>query len=231
MAMTRDERLARKRARYVSNREKNLEYAAKYRADNPEAVKKARKHWYKTNADYAKACSRKDYYDNQQHHLDTMRAWREANPGYHKAHALAYYRSDIEAGRTRCRAHRAKDAEKHRKRFKEWVQSNQDKMRDSQRRRRARKLGTQVEAIIERDVFDRDGWRCYICEAPVVNEVPFGTPNKAILEHVIPLARGGTHTWMNVRCACHRCNQMKGAHSTPEQVRKRLTNEMGHVFT
>lgn len=31
------------------------------------------------------------------------------------------------------------------------------------------------------------------------------------LEHIIPIAMGGTHTWDNVACACRLCNQAKGA--------------------
>jgi 5-methylcytosine-specific restriction endonuclease McrA len=28
--------------------------------------------------------------------------------------------------------------------------------------------------------------------------------------HPIPLSKGGDHDWHNVRCACKRCNELKG---------------------
>lgn len=36
-------------------------------------------------------------------------------------------------------------------------------------------------------------------------------PTYPTIDHVKPLARGGTHTWNNVRLACHQCNSTKGA--------------------
>jgi 5-methylcytosine-specific restriction endonuclease McrA len=31
------------------------------------------------------------------------------------------------------------------------------------------------------------------------------------LDHILPLAAGGDHTFDNVACACRKCNQAKGA--------------------
>jgi 5-methylcytosine-specific restriction endonuclease McrA len=33
---------------------------------------------------------------------------------------------------------------------------------------------------------------------------------KVTLDHIIPLSKGGTHTWDNVRPAHRRCNELKG---------------------
>lgn len=40
--------------------------------------------------------------------------------------------------------------------------------------------------------------------------------NKATLEHVLPISRGGTHTWDNAALACHRCNTSKNAKTVDE---------------
>lgn len=62
------------------------------------------------------------------------------------------------------------------------------------------------------DVFERDGWRCYICRQPTPKELR-GTygPSAPELDHVVPLAKGGAHSLANVACACRRCNSLKGA--------------------
>ncbi len=52
-----------------------------------------------------------------------------------------------------------------------------------------------------RAVFARDGYRCQYCSAPAEN-----------IDHVIPRARGGTHTWENVVASCRPCNARKGDH-------------------
>lgn len=78
--------------------------------------------------------------------------------------------------------------------------------------RKARIKGRRREAIDPIAVFERDGWRCYLCG----DETPRflrGThePSAPELEHKVAIANGGTHTWDNVACACRSCNQAKGA--------------------
>ena len=61
-------------------------------------------------------------------------------------------------------------------------------------------------------VFERDGWRCYMCGI-ATPQVLRGTcePSAPELEHKVALANGGTHTWDNVACSCRACNGAKGA--------------------
>lgn len=76
-----------------------------------------------------------------------------------------------------------------------------DKKRDATRRRRARlhkarsDIGTTTlfPALVK-----RDGTHCYICGATAVE-----------VDHVIPLSKGGEHTWANVRLICVPCNRSK----------------------
>jgi 5-methylcytosine-specific restriction endonuclease McrA len=35
-------------------------------------------------------------------------------------------------------------------------------------------------------------------------------PTAPTVDHIIPLARGGSHTWDNVQLAHHLCNSLKG---------------------
>lgn len=78
-------------------------------------------------------------------------------------------------------------------------------------KRRAVERGLGAERIDPIKVFERDGWVCYLCGADTPREMR-GTyaPNAPELEHVVPLAAGGEHAWANVRCACRRCNSLKG---------------------
>lgn len=82
----------------------------------------------------------------------------------------------------------------------------------STNRRRATKFGCAYEPIRKRDVFERDGWRCYICGRETPKSLS-GTkePNAPELEHVVPLSKGGGHVLENVRCACMACNRAKGS--------------------
>lgn len=59
-------------------------------------------------------------------------------------------------------------------------------------------------------VGERDDWRCRWCE--ITCNRTGGThknPRGATVDHVIPLAKGGTHAWDNVVCSCWKCNTEK----------------------
>lgn len=86
--------------------------------------------------------------------------------------------------------------------------------RAAKARRRARQRGVHSEAVSPLRVFRRDGWRCYLCgcETPQAARGSMAS-NAPELDHVVPLAVGGAHSYVNVRCACRLCNQSKGAMS------------------
>lgn len=79
--------------------------------------------------------------------------------------------------------------------------------------RRARKLSNgAAESIDPTIVFKRDNWRCYICKIYTPKALRGTYDDRAPeMDHVIPLAVGGTHTMDNVRCCCRQCNSEKGA--------------------
>jgi len=41
-------------------------------------------------------------------------------------------------------------------------------------------------------------------------------PERATVEHILPISKGGTHTWGNTTLACHRCNTSKNAKTVDE---------------
>lgn len=78
--------------------------------------------------------------------------------------------------------------------------------------RKARKRGNGCESVNPFVVFDRDGWTCQICGVDTPRLLRGTYDDYAPeLDHVIPLARGGAHTYANTQCACRGCNGAKGA--------------------
>lgn len=82
--------------------------------------------------------------------------------------------------------------------------------KDAKSRRRARKRGAHTEPVYRRRIFERDGWRCQLCRRKVdpTKEVPH--PRAPTIDHIVPLAAGGTHEPANVQTACFLCNCVKG---------------------
>ena len=62
-----------------------------------------------------------------------------------------------------------------------------------------------VDASTRRAIYERDGWVCQLCEAPVD---PGATAHaeRASLDHIVPQSRGGSHDSSNLRMAHVGCN-------------------------
>lgn len=76
---------------------------------------------------------------------------------------------------------------------------------------RTRRDGRPVNTdITVKGIIDRYGSACVVCGEKVGgNRLPVLHPMALTIDHVIPIARGGTHTWENVRLAHRICNSRK----------------------
>lgn len=75
---------------------------------------------------------------------------------------------------------------------------------------RARLKRVKVEQVDPIKVFDRDGWRCHLCGYKTPKEKR-GTyhPKAPELDHIVPLSKGGAHSYANTACSCRKCNAEK----------------------
>ncbi len=69
-----------------------------------------------------------------------------------------------------------------------------------------------VEIVEPLEIFNRDRWVCQICFRPVKPKSldPYD-PNRVTLDHRLPIALGGAHTFTNLQTAHLNCNISKGA--------------------
>jgi 5-methylcytosine-specific restriction endonuclease McrA len=69
---------------------------------------------------------------------------------------------------------------------------------------------TRRESIDPYDVFHRDGWKCVACGDETPKELRGSIEDNAPeLDHVIPISRGGEHTYSNLQTLCRLCNLLK----------------------
>lgn len=79
-------------------------------------------------------------------------------------------------------------------------------------KRRARERNAANDNVDPIEVFNRDGWRCQMCDVKTPYKLR-GTheANAPELDHIVPLSRGGEHSYRNTQCLCRSCNMSKGA--------------------
>lgn len=90
--------------------------------------------------------------------------------------------------------------------------------REGKHRRRARQREAFTAPVIRRVIYERDRWRCHICGKQVKRDAVVPHPFAPTLDHVIPLAQGGTHEPANVSTAHFLCNALKGDRGGGEQL-------------
>lgn len=90
-------------------------------------------------------------------------------------------------------------------------------------RKRIAKRRSECGKVVDRGIsvqalYKKENGICYLCGQPVdMNDYKMIRGNKVCgerypsIEHVIPLSKGGEHSWKNVRLAHRACNTKKGA--------------------
>ena len=92
----------------------------------------------------------------------------------------------------------------------------ENKIREVRRREKIRKTKRDAGITVE-SLYRRDGGVCYLCgdkcdfdDYTKDGENFIAGGSYPSIDHVVPLSKGGTHTWDNVKLAHHRCNTIKG---------------------
>ena len=80
-----------------------------------------------------------------------------------------------------------------------------------------------VDRFDRAEVFERDGWKCHICGEPVAQGADGRKhPMAPTLDHIIPIALGGEHSYLNTACAHRICNIRKSTHLLTDAERTRI---------
>jgi 5-methylcytosine-specific restriction endonuclease McrA len=123
-----------------------------------------------------------------------------------RAHARdrARYSKEAEVRRAQAKAAYWRDAEARRQYAVEWRAANKEARRIQHQRRRARLQGNDSREVTLKDwlaLLRIAGHRCTYC----------GAGGKLVMDHIIPLAKGGRHAIGNIAPACVSCNSSKSA--------------------
>ena len=118
--------------------------------------------------------------------------WRKNNPEKQKKStresSKKYYWGNHEASKLRAKAANSR-----------YKKSHPEVGRQSEHRRRVRKIGNGVFKIIPKDLQRLQRTPCQEC----------GTMKKLTIDHVVPISKGGTHSIGNLQSLCLSCNTSK----------------------
>jgi hypothetical protein len=104
-------------------------------------------------------------------------------------------------------------------RRKRQTEAYKEAARRHKDRRRARKRNAYVAPVSRKMIYERDKWICQLCGGKVHKNRMVPHPKAPVLDHVIPLACGGTHEPANVQLAHFLCNSIKSDRAVGEQLR------------
>lgn len=76
--------------------------------------------------------------------------------------------------------------------------------------RKVQQRAVSVEVVNPLIVLERDKWRCQLCGVGTPKRLRGSYNDRAPeVDHIVPLSKGGEHSYCNVQCACRRCNLLK----------------------
>jgi 5-methylcytosine-specific restriction endonuclease McrA len=89
------------------------------------------------------------------------------------------------------------------------VKQEQHRRKDIKRRKRLAENGKADYSITLRKVIQKFGLTCALCGKKVNTKVHSNHNDYPSIDHIIPVSKGGTHTWGNVQLAHRGCNSTK----------------------
>jgi 5-methylcytosine-specific restriction endonuclease McrA len=164
-------------------------------------------------------------YERRRWQDPVFRQWAATYRAEHAVESASYRQARKEAQPDYFRDHYAKNAERRKAQSLAWYRANTERALQRQKEytasrpielRRAngrRRRGTRraiekrvfVEAVDSRTVFERDKGQCGICMKPV------DPASNWEIDHIMPISKGGPHSYANVQLAHRKCNRSKAA--------------------
>ena len=201
--------------------EKKRAAARAWRQSNLDEVRAAERAGYARNAELRRTKKRAWRAAHPERTKEIDRVWREANADKHRANARAWGAANRERKAEVSAAWAKRNPEKVKASGRAWHKAHPENARERKHRRRAREKAahgtwTADDLRLLQSIL---GDRCLHpgCRTPT---------DRVAVDHVIPLARGGSNQPTNLQPLCVHCNTRKCTrrtdYRTPQQIKKIL---------
>lgn len=159
----------------------------------------------KTNSEKLNADSMLRYYSNYEKSKEVRRKSKAKHAAKIKEDSAKYYINNKERCKSRNDEWVKNNREKRRVIYKTWYDKNPEAVRSNAQNRRCREklaIGT-LSQDISKKLFKLQKGKCPCCNKPLGNDYH--------IDHIVPLARGGSNTDDNVQLLKSICNLQKHA--------------------
>lgn len=166
--------------------------------------------WRKANRDYIRATSKAWYEANKNHIREISKKRRETNPELERRRVATWVNANKDRVNATNKAWRKANPELPNKYHKAWREANPGAVKATRHARRARKRGAEgkYNQFDLHELLEKQGLSCYC-------GISFFIVDPTV-DHVIPLARGGSNWPHNLQLLCQPCNDSKGAKTMME---------------
>lgn len=199
---------------YSSNKEKIKSSRSAWRINNKEKEKISQDKYKEKNLEKIKAYQKQWRIDNAAILKENKAKWQKDNAEKIKKMKADKYAKDKPSQRKRSAEYYEKNSEKIKMRVKVWANKNPDVVKVLSQNRRAReKSSGRLSKGIEAKLFGLQKGKCACCRKPLGKDYH--------MDHIVPLARGGTNTDDNIQLLTAKCNMQKNAKDPIEFMQSR----------
>lgn len=196
--------------KYERNKDYILERNRKYREPRKEEIAAKTREKRKEKGDEIRARDRGRYQLNPEPKRASRRASYQKHRDRFRQRNHENYLKNREEYIENARQYREKYGDLIRERRRQLYAENPARYNTRAADRRAQINEAFVESVSINVLLTRDAYLCGICGGDIPEGLPYGDPLYPHIDHIVPLSKGGEHSYVNTQPAHASCNVQKG---------------------
>lgn len=215
---------------------KNRAKVHAWKIAHPEIKRASDKRWRDNNPERSRENVRRWCDENHDRHREKSRLWRERNSDDIKVKKAAWYNDNRERILAKQAERNASNPTPNRQRVEKWKIENPEKHRETKlkyytsnperhsvfRQNRRSRMRNAEGSFTEEDIaviLTTQDYSCAACSTEITTTPK--QPNTMHVDHIRPLALGGSNWPENLQVLCPACNKSKGAKDPVQWARER----------